>query len=250
MRISEGYIDNRKIALKSLVGSCNYNTANKNSDKDFKVFTLPTFSDLYEGFIFKKNVVGDKEDYDIHDIRRLEKLLFKSNVNYTEVLFSDYLTLGSDLHPKSIVHIEELLKRKEDIASMNLPYFFRSSFGMFNERFKYLTKGTKDTKELVEKFGYDTKQASQGYRILDFLIRYHDRDFKDFKGAIYYNDEEREQIMDIKEGRYGLPEFSRMIDKKAEEAKLLEEIYVTKDENLEVREFLKETLKKIILIEL
>ena len=47
----------RETVFKALVGSHNYNLADKNSDKDYKVFVLPTFEDLYNGVQYSKQTV-------------------------------------------------------------------------------------------------------------------------------------------------------------------------------------------------
>lgn len=251
MLFNDSYVGERKIALKAIVGSCNYNTNNSLSDKDYKIFTLPTYDDLYDGQRFKKSIVGESEDFDIHDIRKLENLLFKSNVNYTEVLFSEELSFGEGLNKKSIELLEGLLEKRESIAAINLPYFYKSSFGMFNQRFACIEKGSIHNKNLVERFGYDTKQASQAYRILDFLVRYADREFQDFKGAIYYKEKEaRDVVMGIKEGRYSISEFSTLINRKNREAENLEEVYCSKEEDAETHLFLRNTLKELILTDL
>ena len=58
-----------------IVGSHNYNLTTENSDKDYKLFILPEFEDLYSGNLFSTpNVVSSTMDYDIHDIRQLPKL--------------------------------------------------------------------------------------------------------------------------------------------------------------------------------
>ena len=39
----------RQWLIKALVGSHNYNLNTETSDKDYKVFVLPTFNELYKG---------------------------------------------------------------------------------------------------------------------------------------------------------------------------------------------------------
>lgn len=79
---------NRKVSFKALVGSYNYNLQTESSDKDYKVFFLPSFEGLYSGEKYSKSITSDTEDIEYHGIRKLPDMLWKSNVNFLEVLFS------------------------------------------------------------------------------------------------------------------------------------------------------------------
>ena len=78
----------RQVVLKALTGSHNYNLNTPDSDKDYKFFVTPTFDDLYSGNRFSNGKQSDEMDYTVHDIRQLSHLLWKSNPNFIEVLFS------------------------------------------------------------------------------------------------------------------------------------------------------------------
>lgn len=203
----------RKVALKALVGSHNYNLTTPSSDKDYKIFVIPTFDDLYFGKSYNQSTIGDTEDYSIHDIRKLSHLLSKSNVNFMEVLFSEELIINKDLDNKSKELIKALLDMKNDIARMNLPYLYQACIGMHLDKMKLVEKGTSSTSHLVANYGYDTKQASQAWRILDFLRRFAKNDFGDFKSAIYYDndDPKRTFILDLRNGLYSYDEFKTVV---------------------------------------
>ena len=66
------------------------------------------------------------------------------------------------------------------MMKMNLKYLYDACIGMHYNKMKYLEKGTEGTKHLVEKYGYDTKQAVHAWRILDFLRAFADNEFTDF----------------------------------------------------------------------
>lgn len=86
------------MAFKALVGSHNYNLADENSDKDYKMFVLPTFEDLYKGKMYSKQIIGETEDLDVHDIRKIVNLFYKSNINFIEVLFTNELHVNDALN--------------------------------------------------------------------------------------------------------------------------------------------------------
>lgn len=140
----------REIVLKSLVGSWNYNLNTPESDKDFKVFVCPTFEELYYGQRYQKTVIGEEEDLDIHDVRKLSDLLFKANINYLEALASVEFCI-----PNGNLEMKQIYNMRDDIFRMNLPYFFNACQGMFYQKMKLLTKGTEGTQHLVDKYGYD-----------------------------------------------------------------------------------------------
>lgn len=106
----------RKVVFKALVGSHNYNLNTLESDKDYKVFVLPTFDDLYFNNSFSKSCIGETEDFDVHDIRKCSSLWYKANVNFLEVLFSEKFKVKSDLDDKSKLLIYQLYDMRNDIA--------------------------------------------------------------------------------------------------------------------------------------
>lgn len=192
----------RVTVLKALVGSHNYNLATPESDKDYKVFVLPTFEDLYKGKQYSKQIITATEDNDIHDVRKLINLFYKSNINFLEVLASTEL-----ITPFDIPEIKEIISLKKDIFRMNLPYLYNACKGMSFNKLSLLDKGTEGTQHLVDLFGYDTKQAMHAHRVKKVIVDYEATDFEDFEGAINYNDEEREFMLSIKNGEFDKETF-------------------------------------------
>ncbi|APH18018.1 hypothetical protein [Clostridium botulinum] len=74
---------------------------------------------------------------------------------------------------------------------MNLNSLFNSCIGMHKNKINNINKKTRETIELVKKYGYDTKQALHSYKLLDFLERYENASFKALKKALYYKDREK-----------------------------------------------------------
>lgn len=203
----------REIVFKSLVGSHNYNLNTNESDKDYKIFVIPTFDDLYFNNTFSKSYIGETEDFDAHDIRKCSSLWYKANVNFLEVLFSENFEINNNLCEKSKLLIYQLYEMRNDIAKMNLKYLYDACIGMYHNKIKYLEKGTESTQCLVDKFGYDTKQALHAWRILDFLRNFADNGFSDFKSAIWYSDNniKRKFLLDLKNGMYSINEYKEIV---------------------------------------
>ena len=195
---------NRDVVLKALVGSHNYNLNTETSDKDYKVYVLPTFKELYKNERYAKSIVGVDEDLDIHDVRKLPELFFKANLNYLEVLYSKHIIVDSD-------EIRQMFKLRSQIFNMNLPRLFNACGGTYLQKMKLLPKGTEGTQHLVDQYGYDTKQAQHAYRNLNFIVRYADTDFTDVEHALRYDGEDLEFMLEIKNGSFTQENFERFV---------------------------------------
>lgn len=199
----------RQELFRALVGSCNYNLNRAESDKDYKVFVVPTFEDLYNNNTFSDCIITPTVDLDVHDIRKLPSLLSKANISFLELLFSNEIIY--DCSKEIEAQLNQIFEMKDEIATMNLPYLFNSCIGMYHRRMKILEKGTEGTKHLVEKYGYNTKEALHIIRTLQFLMRFANNNFQDFKSAISYTDTvQRQYLLNIKDGLYTLDEFKEV----------------------------------------
>lgn len=242
--------EGRKVLFKTLVGSHNYNLNNPESDKDYKVFVCPTFDDLFFRKQFSSSSVGE-EDYSVHDIRQASELWWKSNVNFLEVLFSTELEINQDLKKETVVLLLKIFAMGEELARMNLPFLYDACVGMFYNKKKLVEKGTSETQHLIEKYGYDTKQASHSIRILDFLRRYRSNGFSDFKKAIRYedNDEVRILILDLRNGKYTLDEYEKTSNEFLKKVDVFKPIYKEQQPNRETKEKLTDYIKEIVRLE-
>jgi len=243
----------RKQLFKALVGSHNYNMNTSDSDKDYKIFALPTFDDLYSGIEFSKSYVGETEDIDVHDVRKVGNLWWKANINFVEVLFSEDIEVMVDTLGRTARLLNEIFSMKNEIARMNLPYFYDACIGMHLNKRKMVGKGTAGTQHLVDKFGYDTKQAMHSLRVLDFLARFADRGFKDFKSAIWYKDGEfkKSYLLALKNGEFEKEtylEVANVTIKRVEDD--YKEVYKSQLPNKETKEHLLRLVKDIVREEL
>ena len=230
----EEYINDRRIAVKVLVGSHNYNLDTPESDKDYKYFVYPTFDDLYNNRYFHSQQISAVVDYEVHDVRRLAELFMKSNPNYLEVLYStEYEWHDDGLH-------EFLMKHRGTISTMNLPRLWSSLYGLGIEKESKLLKGTGSTQQLVDKYGYDTKQAMHAARAYLFIGKLANVEF-DFGKAIWTSDEGKKDYIKIKRGQYSYKEMKGMLKKYADQAKTYEHLFkaqpVNKDMEAKLQTF-------------
>lgn len=242
--------ENRQWLFKALVGSHNYNLNTETSDKDYKVFVLPTFDDLYYGEKVSKSKTSDTEDISIHDIRMLTKMLYKSNVNFIEVLFSKEFVFNTEL-ALTYGHdfVRDLLNDREEYAKMNLPYLWDACMGMYYQNrskmaYVIINETTEDSRM------FDSKKAMTAYRILDFLERYAVFSISDveepFKEAIYYNADDKEKLMYIK-NEATMSEVNDLLDKKVKKIEVCyKSFYKDSEVNEELKLELEKNIKKLI----
>ncbi|AMQ66569.1 nucleotidyltransferase [Bacillus phage Shbh1] len=232
---------NNTVSFKALVGSHNYNLNTQDSDRDFKVFVYPSFNDLYGGGITSKSTTSESFDLEYHDIRRLPQLLFKSNINFIEVLFSQEHD-GDSL-------FKTLVDLREDVARMNLPYLYNACKGTFINKYKsYKKKKDTDPKK-------SNKDAATAIRIHDFLVRYYLLDFDNFGLAIRYgsNGEDpispyfREQLISIRNGDWDpivLEDYLEDSNRKLTDGiGIIQSSYYKASEDLKTQKLITDTVK-------
>jgi len=243
----------RKEIFRALVGSHNYNLNTETSDKDYKIFIAPTFDDLYFNNQFSKSYIGQTEDFDCHDIRKTSSLWWKSNVNFLEVLFTQESYINENLKADTKNNLNEILKNKKEIAKMNLPYLYDACIGMHITKKKQIDKGTEGTQYLVDKYGYDTKQALHSWRILDFLRRFADTGFNNFKKAIWYEEEDNKRnfLLHLKDGKFTRTEYFEIVEHTLLNVETeFKEIYKSQKPNKKTNQFLLKMVKEIVKNEL
>lgn len=195
--------EGRKIVLSAQVGSWASNLNTAESDEDWKYFVAPTFNDLYSGKMFATASVSDTFDYDVHDIRKLSELLWKANLNFISVLFPHKRTCVPEL--------EWIFDNADIFGVMNLPYFYNATMGMHYEKMSTLLKGTGNTQVLIERHGYDTKQACHAMRCLYVLERF--MNCANMRFALFFEEGwYRETLINIKRGWLPLDEFKNTVN--------------------------------------
>jgi hypothetical protein len=238
--INKEEIKLRRNSFKALVGSHNYNLQTPESDRDYKIFFYPAFDDLYSGEKYSKAKTSDNEDIEYHDIRKLPDMLWKSNVNFLEVLFSQEVQSDDTLY-------EKLHNRREEIARMNLPYLYDACMGMFYKKKKEYERDLnyidleEDDAVRMKKVN---KHAMSAYRIMDFLYRYCANNFTDFQNAIKYKkkDQQRDFLLSIRNGHF--EDVGLLVEQKLIQANSLKESYKGKELNEELKEWIYDAIKE------
>lgn len=158
-----------KIAAIFLQGSQNYGLETDLSDVDTKSITLPSLR-----AVIKNNkrtsstlVLPNNEHCDVKDIVLMYECFTKSNINFLEILFTEFMIID----PFYKNEIEDLRSHAEEIAQYDYKRLANSIIGMACEKRKALTHPYPATIDKIEKYGYDGKQLHHILRLQEFLER-------------------------------------------------------------------------------
>lgn len=210
--IQEHYLESKQYFAENnivgifLQGSQNYGLETEDSDIDTKLITIPTLNE----FIYNRKPMStthfraNKEHIDFKDIRLMFDAFRKQNLNFIEILFTDYKIIN----PMYTKEWNKLIAANEIIAHYN-PYFaVKAMSGIALGKRYALTKETETHKEAFEKFDYDPKQLYQLVRIDEYLDKY-------IAGAPYKEclcPANPQYLKDIKTGLYSREEAIKVAD--------------------------------------
>lgn len=157
-----------------LQGSQNYGIADEGSDVDSKLMVLPSLKDtvLNRKAVSTTHVMENDEHCDVKDVREYFKTFRKQNVNFVEVLFTDWHLFNPEYADLWLT----LRERRDDIARY-CPYRAAKCMkGMAYEKLNALDHEYPSRMEWIERYGYDPKQLSHIMRLEIMLNRYVNRE--------------------------------------------------------------------------
>ena len=153
-----------------LQGSQNYGLELPGSDVDTKLIVVPTFKDvaLVSKPVSTTHVRANDEHIDLKDIRLYIETFRKQNLNFLEILFTDYFIIN----PLYEAQWNRLVEAREEIARMNPYRAVKSMKGIALEKFHAMEHPYPTKLDLIEKYGFDGKQVHHLIRVDDYLTRY------------------------------------------------------------------------------
>ena len=153
-----------------LQGSQNYGLELPSSDVDTKLIVVPTFEDiaLARKPVSTTHVRENDEHIDLKDIRLYIETFRKQNLNFLEILFTDYFIVN----PLYAEQWARLVEHREEIARMNVYRAVKSMKGIAMEKFHAMEHPYPTKLDLIEKYGFDGKQVHHLIRVDDYLTRY------------------------------------------------------------------------------
>lgn len=222
---------NKKWVGLFLQGSQNYGldlyTEEYKSDVDTKAILLPSLRDvcsnaapISETFIRKNN-----EHIDLKDIRLMFETFKKQNINFVEILFTDFKIIN----PIYSDYFKEIDSFKEDFVRANPAQNVKTMAGMSMEKFKALKHPYPAIKHKIDKWGYDGKQLSHIIRLNDFIKRYIAGE--EFKKCLIPSENIRDIILEAKLNKFSLKDAEKLAKEYDEDTKQMKEIFVSKYES-------------------
>ena len=176
-----------------LYGSQNYNLDYEGSDIDLKAIVIPSINDI----VFNNKPISTTIDIpdglcDIKDIRLMVQSWRKQNVNFMELLFTEY----SYVNPLFYEFFRPLLAARETIVRYNEKRAVDCLRGFVYEKYYRLFKDTPSQHDEVTKYGYAAKQLVHMERLASLLEHYMKRE--PYMECLMVSPEERQKWIDLK----------------------------------------------------
>jgi hypothetical protein len=188
------YFPEEQIVGVFLQGSQNYELDYEGSDIDTKLIVVPSFRDicLNKKPVSTTHVRANDEHTDWKDIRLYMETFRKQNLNFLEILFTDFYIIN----PMYKEEWDRLVEAREFIARMNPYRAVKSMKGIALEKFHAMEHRYPSKADIIDKYGYDGKQTSHQIRVYDYLRRYIAGE--DYESCLRPSDYLLEQIMNYK----------------------------------------------------
>lgn len=153
-----------------LQGSQNYGLSDDGSDIDTKLLVLPSFEDVVmnRDAVSRTHVMENDEHCDIKDVREYFKIFRKQNVNFVEILFTEWFAFNPDYADLWLT----LMEHREEIARYDPFRAAKCMKGMAYEKLNALTHRYPSRAAWIDRYGYDPKQLSHIMRLEIMLDRY------------------------------------------------------------------------------
>lgn len=167
---SKTLIDESRIVGLFCQGSQNYGLDYEGSDIDTKLIVVPTFEDI----AFNKkplsttHVRQNNEHIDLKDVRLYIETFRKQNLNFLEILFTPYKIIN----PQYAEFWQKLIDAREAVAHYDIHKSIKSMKGIALEKYHAMEHKYPSKIEIIEKYGYDSKQLHHLMRVENYLMRY------------------------------------------------------------------------------
>lgn len=154
------------VFFTALYGSQNYHLETGLSDIDTKTLVIPTIKDLIDNRVVSETIKIENGLDDRKDIREMFKQFLKQNPSYLEILASREVEVNQ-LYQEEY---NELISMTDEIVNYNPKDFFWAIYGTMLQKRKDMLEIKPITKDNIEKYGYDGKNASHILRLVDLYI--------------------------------------------------------------------------------
>lgn len=188
-------IDESRIVGLFCQGSQNYGLDYEGSDLDTKLIIVPTFKDIAfnKKPISTTHVRQNNEHIDLKDVRLYIETFRKQNLNFLEILFTPYKIVN----PQYTEFWQKLIDAREAIAHYDIHRSIKSMKGIALEKYHAMEHKYPSKIEIIEKYGYDSKQLHHLMRVENYLMRYIAGE--SYEACLVPDEETAERLRKIKE---------------------------------------------------
>lgn len=240
------YFPEDRIVGIFLQGSQNYGLVTPQSDVDTKLIVTPTFKDIAMNRkpVSTTHIRANEEHIDFKDIRLYIQTFRKQNLNFLEILYTDF-AIVNPIYEKQW---NRLVESREAITHFNPYRSVQSMKGIALEKYHAMEHEYPSKVEVLKKYGYDPKQLHHLVRVEDYLGRY-------INGESYESCLDpgpmKQELIEIKMGKYSLADARSIADKaKAHVEEMAEYAYsiYPNEEDSEVNKLLDDVQYEIMRI--
>lgn len=164
------YFPEKNILGLFLQGSQNYKLDTPASDVDTKLIVVPTLREIAMNSkpVSTTHIRANEEHIDFKDVRLYIDTFRKQNMNFLEILFTDYFVVN----PIYGKQWNRLLEHRELISRYNPFRAMKTMKGIAMEKYHAMEHPYPSKLPILEKYGYDGKQLHHLLRIKEFAERY------------------------------------------------------------------------------
>ncbi|QDX94676.1 hypothetical protein EEL30_21790 [Brevibacillus laterosporus] len=189
----------KRLILKVYAGSISYGTNTKDSDEDFRGICIPDKNILLGLHTFEtkeKRELGELDDV-TYSLQKFVQLALQNNPNILDTLF---------VANNHVVFINEFGKelreiRKEFISKQAYKTYGGYAISQLQRMTKVEKNATGKRAALIEKYGYDTKNAMHLIRLLHMGIEILT------EGEVHVLRHDNKYLMEIRNGKYTLSDI-------------------------------------------
>ena len=160
----------QQFVMIGLQGSQNYGLQIENSDVDTKFVLAPTFKEIAMNKkpVSTTHIRANEEHTDLKDVRLMLQTFKKQNMNFVELLFTNYLVIN-DLYQEQW---SRLVREREVIARYSPYQAVKTMKGIAMEKYHAMEHEYPSKLEVLAKYSYDPKQLHHLLRVREFLEHY------------------------------------------------------------------------------
>ena len=203
------YFPEKNILGLFLQGSQNYKLDTPASDVDTKLIVVPTLREIAMNSkpVSTTHIRANEEHIDFKDVRLYIDTFRKQNMNFLEILFTDYFVVN----PIYGKQWNRLLEHRELISRYNPFRAMKTMKGIAMDKYHAMEHPYPSKLPILEKYGYDPKQLHHLER-MDIMMQMYEAG-RSMEHCLVMPMAERNYLMDIKYNPPSLKDARRRAEK-------------------------------------